>query len=208
MNRARDASTHNTEETEILRVAKEVASHAGIESFFPKRVVWRDEVAPGECQFVRRHFGIIVLPKSLTGRLHSEEWRPLLASSIMITKVPGQRRFAAAMTLLSVTLLLGLFAPSQVIPPSWSQVLAAAIGLPTVVFMLLRLFAWLWRAMLEADIMAARLVGREELLEVLRKIDSFGLPETERVKQRRRLKRFGRPSLTDRIENLQASVVS
>ncbi len=52
------------------------------------------------------------------------------------------------------------------------------------------------------DRLAAEVVGRENFLQVLQKIDAMGLKDVERLKAGGVRRRF-KPSLTERIENLQ-----
>lgn len=59
------------------------------------------------------------------------------------------------------------------------------------------------RAKLQADIIAAELIGKEEFIRVLRKVDSLGLDDVEKLKKGGWRARFaGRPSISKRIETL------
>jgi Zn-dependent protease with chaperone function len=60
------------------------------------------------------------------------------------------------------------------------------------------------QVILEADLRASSIVGREHFVQVLSKIDSFHLKDVEKAKTGHSRFNF-RPSITDRISNLQAS---
>lgn len=187
---------------ERLRIAGEVARQVGIKKFHPQDLVWRNKIPPDQCFFIGRHFKHIVLSEFMAGRLTPEEWKPLLASSLLLNKIPGGRRLAASTVAVSVLLLAGLFIASLIFPPLWVQVLGPAIGIPLEVFILLRAFRWLRQGFLWADATAAKLLGRT-LSEVLAKIEAAqGLSHTERLTKRARLAAFRRPNASERLENL------
>ncbi len=60
------------------------------------------------------------------------------------------------------------------------------------------------KARLEADTQASVVVGKNSLLDVLKKIDLMGLDDIDRLKSGRGGRRIaGLPSITERIANLQ-----
>jgi len=60
------------------------------------------------------------------------------------------------------------------------------------------------KARLEADSQSSAVVGKNQLLDVLRKIDTMGLDDIDRLKTGRGGRRLaGLPSITERIQNLQ-----
>ena len=60
---------------------------------------------------------------------------------------------------------------------------------------------------LEADVEAARVLGRDQFLNVLSKIEDFGLDDVVKRTERRGIGRHfsGKPSLPERIANLRAA---
>jgi hypothetical protein len=60
------------------------------------------------------------------------------------------------------------------------------------------------KARLEADTQASAVVGKNLLLDVLKKVDMMGLDDIDRLKSGRGGRRLASlPSITDRIENVQ-----
>jgi hypothetical protein len=62
------------------------------------------------------------------------------------------------------------------------------------------------RARLEADTQVSAVIGKDSLMDVMKKIDMMGLDDIERLKTGRGGRRLaGLPSITERIENLQSA---
>ncbi len=60
------------------------------------------------------------------------------------------------------------------------------------------------KARLEADAQTSAVIGKDPLLHVLKKIDTMGLDDIDRLKSGRGGRRLANlPSITERIENLQ-----
>lgn len=188
----------------ILEVATEVGRKLSISRFNLKQVKWVTGIESDRVSFRMRHFRLLLLPLPLKGLLQANEWQPLIASDIMLGSTPGQRRLAVTTGLAALLLLLGLFGLSQLLDPTWLQVLGPGVGIPVVIYLLLRAFKFLKNAVLLADKLAASVVGTNNLLQVLKKIDELKLPDVERRKARgRSAKHFGWPDITERMENLQ-----
>jgi hypothetical protein len=145
----------------------------------------------------------------MMGKLTIEEWRPLIASSILFEKKMKRRLRGKAFLLTALPVILALAVP-----------IAAAIVFHTALLILLypvlvlplaylgsRSYSSdLKKARLEADTQASAAVGKNQLLDVLKKIDSMGLDDIDRLKIGRGGRRLaGLPSITERIENLQAA---
>ena len=59
---------------------------------------------------------------------------------------------------------------------------------------------------LQADLEAARIFGRQELLSTLRKIDGMGIPDVIQTENRRFSRHFSsKPSVAERIANVAAA---
>src|SRR6266699_5421361 len=72
------------EEEKILRYAVELFHQLGITKPEPDSVVWADDIGP---DLVIVQFGEVRLPRRMMGRLSAEDWRPLLAASILYNYV-------------------------------------------------------------------------------------------------------------------------
>ena len=159
------------EDQRILEVAREVGRQLGVSKFYPERVVWRPGISSDQCVFMRRHFKVVVLPETMKGSLEPEEWRPLMASSLLWDRIPPARRLRNQAILFVPLFFSSWFIVSQTVPPFWSKLFVLALGLPICAFMLVRAFQLLTKGMLMADELAAKLFGKEVFLQVLMKID-------------------------------------
>src|SRR5712692_4515239 len=73
------------EDQRIVDIARELCQRLGITKINPRIVSWREKqglvrVPPDQVLFTMDN---ILLPKSLMGKLEPEEWKPLLASSLI-----------------------------------------------------------------------------------------------------------------------------
>ncbi len=195
------------EDGAIIEVAREVAGKLGISKFDLKRVLWVGRGQSDECQFVGRHFNVLVLPKALKGSLRPEEWTPLIASSLIRSRTGGKlMRRAVLRRLVLPSSLVGLvlvvvawsFAREQ-----WTLFVLEAAGAVSTAVLSLLFAPEAKKAALIVDRRAAEVVGRESFLRVLQKIDGMGLKDVEKLKRGGLRARF-KPSMTERIENLRS----
>jgi len=210
----------------ILEMAVGVCLLLDLPVFYLKTLEWSDKTAslrggggqivPSDQCFILPA-GDVILPKHMKEKLSVDEWKPLIASSLIY-----ERKL--------LPMLRGKVLKLIVVPTATSTVVAgvflaltrsfwAALPFPTglVVFAVppsIVLFLGLGRftpyqksARLQADMQATRLVGREFFLEVLRKIDGLGM---EDIEERKRKNSEGSssefPSLAERLENLLGGV--
>ncbi len=206
------------EDTQILEIARSLTSQLGIDRFDPESLNWWDAVSSGksskivpsdQCLIILKRK--LVLAHRMNSKLTPDEWKPILSSSIVYEKklfpklrgkavmfgFPGIIAFVAWAVLsaifiqvASIRLTLGVF--------GWIPTIALLFAAYS------KFTPYQRRARLQADREAAQVVGREEFLDVLEKIDSFAMPDVEQSKEAR-LKGKNRefPSITERIENLR-----
>jgi hypothetical protein len=143
----------------------------------------------------------------MMGKLTVEEWRPLIASSLVFEKKVrrSMRGRAFLLTGLPVILALGgTIGVAIVLHMSWVVFLYPVLLLPLGILGGSRYSADLKKARLEADTQASVVVGKNLLLDVLKKIDLMGLNDIEKLKTGRGGRRLASlPSITERIENLR-----
>jgi len=152
-------------------------------------------------------FHAIVMPARMMGKLTPEEWRPLIASSILYQKRlrrSADRRqalyivFPTFLALLSSAIIVG------VLRVYWASLIVLLLIIPLFVVGNRRSRPYLKKAMLEADTKASALTGKESFLEVLRKIDIMRQGDAEMSKaDERSRRRLALPSLVERVDNLQ-----
>ncbi len=228
-----DSPTSATDEQDILRIAQELIEQLNISSFRPVSVFWADyvpltmpdsekvfpemvglairDVPIGWCVFT---WDRVILPTEMKGKLGPEEWRPLLASSLI---------YEARLSLRRNIGFIFLSTPIIIDAVGWWELFAvstAASGIPALLLIIdiaglfgaLLLSGFLVkrftrRLRLRADTLAAEHVGRETLERVLEKMKTLGLVDTYAGTWGRGYPfsselMNGRPTLADRITNL------
>jgi hypothetical protein len=212
------------EQQDILGISNELIEQLKIHSFRPASVFWTDyvpltmpdseRIAPGAvpvgsevpigwCLFT---WDKVFLPLEMKGKLENEEWRPLLASSLIYEAKLRNKRYLGKM-LVSTPLvidavgwlaLLAVSNPDSGIPKL--LLILDIVGLIVAIVVAGFLAQWVSRRLrLRADTLAAEHIGREVLQTVLEKMKAFGLVDSyagigwdDR----------GRPTLAARLTNL------
>jgi len=131
----------------------------------------------------------------------------LIASSLVFEKKikRSMRGRAFLLTGLPVILALGgTIGVAIVLRMSWVVFLYPVLLLPLAILGGRSYNSDLKKARLEADTQASVVVGKNSLLDVLKKIDLMGLNDIEKLKTGRGGRRLASlPSITERIENLR-----
>jgi len=229
-----DLPNSATDEQDILRIAQELIEQLDVSRFRPVTVSWAEDVPwtfidsekpmPELAGSVKRDVPVgwcvftwdtVILPTGMKGKLDPEEWRPLLASSLI---------YEARLSLGRNLGFIFLSTPIMIDALGWWELFAVstpASGIPGLLLILdiAGLFGalllsgflvkWFSRNLrLRADALAAELVGKETLERVLRKMRALGLVDSYAGLTWRRGYPFsselmnGRPSLAERIANL------
>ena len=196
------------EDEKILRYAVELFHQLGITKPEPDSVVWADDIGP---DLVIVQFGEVRLPRRMMGRLSAEDWRPLLAASILYNYVLLRDKNRTSLIRLvlpvgigEIPLIFALLVVLRLPDRNLSiELLWATVALWAIYTLsLLRFYTkWLWRDLpYTADRRAADAIGKEVLLSALAKygetISAAGYP-------RKRLRIW--PTISRRIERLQRS---
>ena len=172
--------------------------------FWLDRILW-SKINSDECRFGADG---IFCPDRMKGRLEAEEWKPIMASSLVFKKILVRNMPASYLVFLPILLMVTL------VGAGISTLLGNYEDLFLLLFILLVdvpiLMNGIARAQkkrrLEADIAVARVVGRDQFFRVLSKIEGFGLDDIKRAEQRGIGRHFsGKPSLPERIANLRAT---
>ena len=201
----KDDTDNLAEESSVLQVAKDFLLKLGNDDI-PRSVVWvLGAFQPDKPALLRKHR--LGLREELRGRLSPDEWRPLLASSLLLYTKMRKRR----LMLESVVPLLSMLVGGLLIYLLWAPVLslihhtgsrgdASALVLFIGVFFG---FGWITgpfrrKLRFRADEIVSREFGmKEELLESLRKIDNMSVVDTGRFSNPLR-----QATIAQRIENL------
>ena len=172
--------------------------------FWIDRMFW-SKVNSDECSFGTK---IVLFPDRMKGRLEPEEWKPIMASSLVFKKILVKNMPASYLVALPVLFVVSL------IGAGISTLLGNYQSLFFLLFILLVdgpiLMNAIARAMkkrrLEADVEVAKVLGRDQFLKVLSKIEGLGLDDVVRRTEKRGIGRHfsGKPSIPERIANLSA----
>jgi len=169
--------------------------------------------------------GWVHLPAVLRGRLTPSEWKPLIASSLICSFDPRFRRkyrfrflvipLTALAILVADVVLYRLFYGEFSVASSATErflllqfpILLFPIGF-LIVFAVRKWNMSLRKNFLKADELAASILGKEQLLQTLTKIDSMGLSDIEQRKKDKSTVwtvsgSLPWPNITQRIQRVQ-----
>src|SRR5439155_2427246 len=193
------------ENNEILRYAQELSREIRPGRSEPDEVIW-DDGLPLDVVIVR--YGEVKLPSGMKGRLTPEDWRPLIASSIIYDQSLYRAHRRGSIVRLVLPLGVGevplIFALLQIFRMRSDQATIELIlvlaGWVLFASSVLTLYIhWLWRSLFyAADRHAAEIVGTGTILESLRKtrdvISTVTVPR----------KRFSPlPGINQRVQSLE-----
>ncbi len=206
-------------------MTNELCRQLNLPKLVPKTIFWKDVVqiptgelpanfeVPSDLVSIAR--GNIVLPKRVRGVLTVEEWKPIIASSLIF--MPWVRRKMIRTLELSALGVLGYAAATFLLLQYTGYGIFSSQGTlafhPAVLLILgLLLFVLTGRyfspearqELLRADKQAAELYGRDEFVRALQKIESVGFADVEKLERRKKLSRYDKPSVAERIENLSS----
>jgi hypothetical protein len=220
-----EETLYTDEDQAIVEIAKNMCHQIGVTRFNPKRVSWLavrprrsgNPITSDSCNFDRTR---VIMPLSLRGRMPTEELKSVIAPALIFQSNSGIRlRYNLAILSFAPYIVgmgtLGTLLGIRVLSLQRGS-LAALVFL--VVFLVLFLLFFLLVAngsalysrklRLIADDQAAKLVGSQNLLHVLKEIDAMKLEDIEANKTREpnawslRRRPSWRPSIIERIENL------
>ena len=197
------------EDRQILLIIRELRGQLNLNEwdYSANSLSWTNRFflrkAPPE--YMRLWLGNVGLPLVLKGKLSPEEWRPLLASGLILSRLVSKKTLrlvgefvilpflvaGPGFVLIAEALGVGLRA-SDIL--GWSILLMLAVAFFGANVMG-RQLAWM---RLKADQEAARLVGKDQLRKSLEKVDEI-VGRVASIQTALRMK----PSLTDRIRNLE-----
>ena len=166
-----------------------------------RRLLWIDRALWSKINSDECRFGAdgVLSPDRMKGRLEPEEWKPIMSSSLVFQKILATRmrvRFLVAIPVLFVVTLIGAGIATLLL------LFVLLVDVPILINAVTQLRK---KRRLQADAEAARVLGRDQFLNILRKIDGFGLDDLKRTEKRGIGRHFsGKPSVPERIVNLGA----
>lgn len=175
----------------ILRVARELCLRFDVKPL-PERFLWRKpsfifRFRSDEVLFLRK---VLALSAHLQDKLSPEEWKPLMMSSLIISK---KWKYRNASRYILNTIAAESFA---IIPGAGLLTLLEFPRYALGLYLLLVLFLIPWTLYaqqrrvlrLEADLKVSEMLGKQVLVEVLEKIDSLHPRDIEKSKKIANLK--------------------
>lgn len=194
------------EDEAILSIIRELSAQFGYYKHNIQTITWRDRI--GIRRFPPDQIllwpGTLQLSKAAMGRLTPEEWRPLLASTLLFYKNHNRGFLKAFLPFLATILLepLILAASFRFVGDAAQSRLLNYLIVGVVILLILIGFVLflnlLKKFYLKMDEQAGQLVGKERLVASLTKLSSINPGGTA-------LKRgFFRPSIQERIGHLSA----
>jgi len=143
----------------------------------------------------------------MKGRLEPKEWRPIMASSRILRQIHGNPpvRSIFISTLALFILFVGIAGASAGVLGWDGRFALALVIISAAALALVNSYTQGQKTLkLQADLLAARVEGRQEFLSVLRKIQTFELTDIVKTERRGFRRHFSaRPSLSERIHNLE-----
>lgn len=217
----------------ILVFVKDLSRQLGL-GFEPLRLDWIAwfkfggvKVVPSDQPLIGvrgKARGSVFMPAILRGRLETNEWVPLVASSLIYGFNPSIRRKWARLkrlwqlTLVGYVVVFAVFFSLRFVFPvndiserlllDTLLPILALLGAFVVTFLPRKINMSNRNHVLEADRIAAQITGKEQMLQTLKKIDSMNLSDVEeRKKERPTIWRKAGvlpfPSITLRIQQLE-----
>ena len=190
----------------ILQATSSLSQLLNIAPANPTRVQWIDYIMMGRGGNIRVEADkpmvggkVITLPLRFKDQLTTDEWRPLI-SSMLITRA-WQRTKRLWSILLVVAIAVGVNAAVYFLlspPPSAEPIIVLLIVLVSFPAVGMGLSPLLKKELLEADKQTATTPETNNLLQVLQRLEASGEDQS-----RPRTSPYGKPSIKQRIENLQ-----
>lgn len=212
-----DKSDHNDRDRIILGIAIGLGDQMGL-NYHPNKVSWKDAISTGRsrdlvpsdgCEVV----GELTLPARMRTKLNPEDWRPIIASSMIYNYKLSSRRakhFLSRWILggilpLSALIIVLVFQYSpRVIPPIPLLMFVITVFTGLITYLITAPYSKKMRLL--ADQITTQTVDRESFILVLVKIHALGMDDINKLEQRRGLRAWfmRRPSISERIQNLKA----
>ena len=217
-------SSDSAEDQAILQQVPALCDLLSLKRKSPNKLLWQDKVVtarrttsvPANYLYVdRRH---VTLAKRLQGLLSPEEWKPLLGSVLLVRswEAKRSRKATGVATIIGVIYYVSALSiatqSSAPILGTFSSGLRVLLFFPAIPISLTVFLFWLFdrrsgsearKDFLRADLRIADVIGRDQFLAVLHKIDNMGYKDEQRFIPRGFRSR--QPSIKERIQNLQVA---
>jgi len=198
---ARGTIPMHPEDQKLLQIARDLCRQLGYYNLNPDTISWKERM--GIRRLPADHFmilrGEVQLSTRSMGQLTPDEWRPIIASGLIYFQTLT-RNFLVGM--LTTMLPIALLVPA-ILLLSFRYLAGSVLTYPVIFALIVvtflagkRFLMYPKRLWFKADVEAARILGKESLVESLRKIDQLDPNRTGKRGS------FARPSPSERVENL------
>jgi len=222
---------HLVDDMEIVNVTAELCNRLGITRFRPREVVWAEwnpasnpmwlasaigGFPPPTFERMRSDWAIpyregIFLASTVKGQLTPKDWKPIIASALIYSfdqELRGSKLNSMTKWILFVFAYFGLLIAGAFAGGIFyliSLIIGPVLIIPLAIFYTWKTGKTQSERFLKADLKTAQLLGKEEFLSTLRKIDEMRLVDIEKSKVESAKKRSWHtqgPTITKRIDNL------
>jgi len=214
-------SSHEEEDARILAVANELIEQLKLKHRLRTRVSWMNRIPAGRRSILVRsdepmmQLGELVLAERARGKLGPEDWRPLIASTL-VYKSPAMLRktlrhlslrLFVPLTCFFSLLFLVLFSV-YVSRQAFTPIAIFGYYVMTAMFLALMLTwslspPYIRNMRLLSDRLAAETVGRDAFLRALSNVDQQGFDDVLNLEHRRLTNRLSsRPKISSRVKNI------
>lgn len=214
----------SAEDRAILQQVPALCDLLGFKRKSPRKLLWQDKVVGSRrtttvpVDYVYVDGSRVTLAKRLQGLLSLDEWEPVLGSALLVKswETPRFRRALVGSVLIGVAYYaLAFYLATQSTAPilgTFSSGLRLLLIFPATPISLTALLFWLFdrrsgsearKDILKADLQVAGVIGRDQFLAVLHRIDNMGIKDEQRLIPRSFSSR--QPSIKERIQNLEAA---
>jgi hypothetical protein len=201
----------------ILQQVPSMCDLLGLKRFTPQKLIWEDSIylgrggripVPVDYVFVggRR----MILARRMQGVLTTEEWRPLIGSTLLVRSWASPRvikSFVAGIILALAYYVPVLFLAFENILTGTTRIVLTSPILPLLIGVITsavigRVYSpEAHKEALRADLQVAGLVGQDRFLATLQKVESMGFKDVQKLNRKRSM--FNQPSVQERIQNLK-----
>jgi hypothetical protein len=174
-----------------------------------RRLYWIDRMLWSKINSDERRVGtkVAIFPEWMKERLEPEEWKPIMASSLVYKRLVKNMPASYLLVIPPVIVLTLIGAGiSPLLGNHWSLFFLLFILVVDVPIVINAISRATKKRRLEADVVVARVLGRDQLLNVLNKIEGFGLDDVIKRSEKRGIGHHfsGKPSIPERVANLRA----
>lgn len=218
-----ESDNQSASDQAILGEVSSMCDLLGLRRLVPEKLVWQDRIYVGRgssyplpVDSVIAGRKKVILPTRMQAVLTPEEWKPLIGSSLLTASWAKPRAVKTIVGSILITVgiyvLILLLATMTSVLGSAGSFLDSFVPLYFGLWIVLAVVIALYyapsahRAYLKADLQVAAILGTENFLATLKKIESMGFDDVERRDMK--TSKIKQPSVRERIQNLESGTAA